>query len=356
MTSTQISSAPTAQAPSLAGSEVERPLFVLGCARSGTSLLSRMIDAHPRIAIPYESHLYNTFYPWLRYYGDLSRRPAQERLLRDIFNTDVFRDWDPQPDLERTLTAIRRPDFHGVVDAILRTWAQGRGKARWGEKTPGHAFWWPQLLQGFPNLQLVHIVRDGRDVAVSWKRARFGPKHTLLLARQWQEYLQVIESFRAALPQDAFFQVRYEDLLADPEGVLRRLCRFLGEDYSPQMLAFYKGAADYRTDRSNLENLKKPLLAQNRDKWRKQMSARELRLFEAVAGRTLERYGYERALPQARLYPLEAFACRWIEHPPLKAWAMLKNTKGQIDAWRRTCIYLRLRLRLGPGLEKPSAG
>ena len=324
----------------------KRPIFIFGCPRSGTSLLSRIIDCHPRIAIPYESHFYNTFYPWLKYYGNLHLPRNRYRLIDDILSTEVIQDWTPLPERQQTFEAIQSYDFDGIVDALMSTWASAQGKQRWGEKTPAHVFYWHEILQAFPNLQVLHIVRDGRDVALSWKRARFGPKHIYPLAQKWVQYLQTVETLKSTLDDDSFLELRYEELLLKLEPVVRTICRFLGEEFTPNLLTFHTLGTAYPTDKQNQQNLSKPPLTSNIQKWRTEMSARELRIFEAVAGSTLEHYGYERQLLHPRISALEAMQFRYLEHPPQKLYAMLKNRKGHIDALRRLKIYLRLRARL----------
>ncbi len=324
----------------------ERPIFIFGSARSGTSLLSRIVGAHPRIAIPFESHLYNTFYPWLKYYGDLNLAKNRERLVDDILSTEVMRDWYPRPDRQLTLEAINRFDFHGVIDALMRTWTRSEGKERWGEKTPWHIFYWREIMSGFPQAQVIHIVRDGRDSALSWKRARFGPKHIYSLATKWVHYLDIVEELKPTLNEKSFLEVRYEDLLAQPEAVIQKICDFLGEEFAPEMFAFNENSAPYLTDIQNQTNLSKPLLTNNSGKWRTEMTERELRIFEAVAGSALERYGYKRELPPSQISPWEAMKFKYIEHPPRKIKSMIENRKGHIDGLRRLKIYLRLRLGL----------
>ncbi|NEQ76179.1 MAG: sulfotransferase [Okeania sp. SIO2C9] len=329
----------------------ERPIFIFGCPRSGTSLLSKLLNSHPRIAVPFESHVYKTFYHWLKYYGDLNLPKNRERLLDDIFSTGPLADWSPYPNRENTIKAIQRYDFHGIFEAIMFTWAKDRGKQRWGEKTPAHLFYWREILNGFPNLQVIHIVRDGRDCALSWLKSRMGPKHIYLAAWGWVKHLEVIEELKILLAQNSFFEVRYEKLLLNPQQVLKQMCAFLVEEYTPEMLNFYKDNAPYRTDKQNLQNLSRPIISSNTEKWRTQMTERQLRIFEAVAGPTLERYSYQRELAKPQISNLERLQFQYIEHPLRKFLAMMKNRKGQIEALQELKIYLNLRL----GLNSPTS-
>jgi hypothetical protein len=311
----------------------ERPLFIFGCGRSGTSLLSRMLDSHPAIAVPYESHLYNRIYPRLRPDADLGDARTRERLLAEILRTSDFAHWNPAPRMEAVLAEVRRADFHGLVDALLRSWTRSRGKRRWGEKTPHHTLVWRLIYEGFPNLQVLHMVRDGRDVALSFREAPFGPKHVYQAARHWARHVDAAEEARAALGAEGFLQVRYEDLLAAPEPELRRICGFLGEPYEPAMLEYHRREDAYPTDERNTGALRRPVQAGNREKWRAALTPRELRIFEAVAGAQLERYGYPRAAPAAELSRWEELSCRYLEHPPRRLLGMLRARRRGVSFW-----------------------
>lgn len=327
----------------------DSPLFIFGCPRSGTSLLSTMLGTHPRLAIPYESHLYDTIYPIVRRYGEPCRQAARLRLVSEILRTEHIRRWTPAPSLPRTIEAIERYDFHGIVEGVMRAWAGSQGKARWGEKTPQHTLCWRTIAAGFPGLQVIHLVRDGRDVALSYKTAFFGPKHVYSLARRWLEYLAAAEGARAALGEQAFLQVRYEDLVSHPELELRRICSFLGEGFAPSMLAFHQDSHIYHSDQRNARNLRLPVMSHNSGKWCTGMAPREVRIFEALAGAALERYGYERALPHPRISAWESLSCRYLEHPPRRFSAMLKNQQAR----RLALEKLRLHLSMLAGLADP---
>ncbi len=316
------------------------PFFIFGCPRSGTSLLRKMLGTHPNLAVPGESHLYDNIYPIVERYGDLSHSPTRTRLVTQILRTDHIRKWTPAPSASETLGAITRHDFHGIVEGLLRAWTSARGKARWGEKTPQHTLCWRRILTGFPGVQVIHLVRDGRDVMLSYRSAVFGPKHVYPLAVRWQRYLAAAEEAHAFLGEKAFLQVRYEDLVAAPETELRRICDFLGEEYTPLMLAYHQDHKACRSEQRKTDNLSLPIMSHNTGKWRTQMTDRDLRIFEALAGSSLERYGYERALVGPRISRWEALACRYLEHPPRKVSAVLKSRQA------RRLVLQRLRLHL----------
>jgi hypothetical protein len=321
------------------------PFFIFGCPRSGTSLLSRMLAAHPKLAVPYESHLYDNIFPIVQRYGDSRRRSARARLVSEILRTAYIRRWTPKPSLAETLEVIQRDGFHGIVEGLMRAWAASQGKSRWGEKTPQHTLCWRDIWAGFPGLQIIHLVRDGRDVALSYKKAFFGPKHVYPLARRWRNYLAAAEEARANVGDQAFLQVRYEDLVTEPERELRRICRFLGEEFAPAMLSFYQGGQTFHLEQRTAQNLKRPVMTQGIGRWRAGLTAREVRIFEALAGTYLEQYGYPRSLDYPRISAWEALSCRYVEHPPRRFSAMLKNSDGFRLAWEK----LRLRVCLSVG-------
>jgi hypothetical protein len=327
---------------------MESPVIIIGAPRSGTSLLSQIIGSHPAIAVPYESHFYETFMPWFRYYGDLQQRGNRERLVRDVLQTAMLRHWVPRVDQQAALTRIEanaRFDPDGIFAGIMEAWSAAQGKRRWGEKTPVHVFFASHIAAKFPDAKFVHIVRDGRDVAVSWMRARFGPKDIYHAATGWLSFLAAARNLEATLDPARFFELRYEDLLRDRQSQTRQICAFLGEDYAAGMLDFHRFEGRYPTDARNRKNLARPLIGNNTGKWRRRLSPREIRIFEGVAGEALERNGYERVARNATVSALERLRAK-ATHPVKRTFAMARNTQGQMDGLIRTLIYLRLRAGL----------
>jgi len=322
----------------------DNPIFVYGCARSGTSLLSRILNSHPNISVPYESHLYNTFAPWLKHYGDLNTEKNRLNLINDM--STVLHDWTPNIDPIAALNATTQYDFDGIIDGVMYSLAQKEGKSRWGDKSPWHVFYWKEIYKAFPNAKIIHIVRDGRDSSASWQKARFGPKHFLVLAERWRDYLLTVDECRAVIAPENFLDIQYEEILKDPELTIKKICSFLGEEYSPEMLEFHKNKTPYPTDKTNLANLTKPLMQDNAQKWKKNLTKDEIRIFEAIAKKQLEQYNYEVSNPQAHISATAKFFIHYVTHPLLRLLSMSKNLKGQSDGFIKLSVYLKRRLSL----------
>jgi hypothetical protein len=244
-----------------------------------------------------------------------------------------------------TLSRLEKNDFHGIVDGLLRGWAALVGKARWGEKTPQHTLCWRTILSGFPNAQVVHLVRDGRDVMLSYRSAFFGPKHVYPLALRWRQYLSAAEEARTALGEARFLQVRYEDLVRAPERELRRICAFLDEEFTTDTLNFYRQRRAVSPDCRNSEGLLQPVMSDNTGKWRANMTPRELRIFEALAGDCLERLDYESTQPAPSISRWESLSCRYFEHPPRYLSSMLRNQQAHRMVVQRLRLGLSLIVR-----------
>ncbi|MEO1037782.1 MAG: sulfotransferase [Pseudomonadota bacterium] len=326
----------------------EQPVFIFGAPRSGTSLLSRILNAHPQLCIPLESLLYSTFWPIRHSYGELNDDGNAERLLRHMLRWRPMLDWQPAVTFDDAIRHLDRRDFHGVFRAILMARAAQDSKPVWGEKSPWHAFYWREILDGFPSARVVHIVRDPRDICLSWKKARQGQRHVYPLAGRWAAYQDTMSDVRTGWPNDAFYEVRYEALIEQPESTCRGMCEFLGITYDTAMLAFHEHAARerYNTDVTNEANLARPVLATNAGKWADELGDDEIRWIEAVAGPHMDAYGYSRSLTDPQISGAELALIRYLTNPISRIAGMVQDTQGQREGLQKITFPLLARLKL----------
>jgi hypothetical protein len=275
-------------------------VFIVGCPRSGTTLLRRMVDAHPDIAVIDETHWITHLYERRR--GVTADGLATPEILEHLRGDRRFARLElPWPAVERVLDGAR--DYAAFVSGVFDQYGALHGKRLVGDKTPGYIRKIPTLRRLWPNARFVHLIRDGRDVALSvaaWKKSdrlfaeyRGWPDDPWTTAALWWERsLRLGREAAAALPPGSYREMRYEALVSDPQGECRALCGFLGLEFDPAMLRFHEG----RTRRHPRYTTKQQWLPPTgglRD-WRTQMPAEVLESFESAAGDLLDELGYPR--------------------------------------------------------------
>src|SRR4051812_12229565 len=149
----------------------DRPIFVVGCPRSGTTMLQLMLHAHPRIALPPENRFVLPAYQRRHEFGDLHDPARRRDLARWMISTRQFGDLGL--DEQRVIDAVvgAPPTLGSAVGTVFRLYAQRFGKPRWGDKRPAYLRSLPALLRMFPDAQIVNIMRDGRDCVASLNEA-----------------------------------------------------------------------------------------------------------------------------------------------------------------------------------------
>jgi hypothetical protein len=323
------------------------PFFILGAPRSGTSLLSRMLDSHPAIAVPDETKIFETFLPLLPLYGDLREPRRLRRLVEDILGWRWMRRLPGLPAADAVVERVARPDLGAVFAAVLDSWSQGQGKAHWGEKTPSNLYYWADIHAAFPHATVVHVLRDGRDVAISQIRAPFGPKTMVSAAERWNFFVAGVRALGQRLGPERYREIRYEDLLASPRETIETILTLVGEPFDPAVLRFHQRQRPVGTDPINDRNIQRPLQVTNSGKWGREISPRDLEIFEAIAGPTLDACGYPRASAAKPMTSLESAIHRYLRHPTSRATAMLRNRADIAEGLERQWLKWRLRAAAG---------
>jgi hypothetical protein len=279
--------------------------FVVGVGRSGTTLLRLMLDAHPRLAIPPETH----FLPELIATG--RTRMSAAEAVEVIASVRQWNDFGfGRAELE---DALRPQEPLGAAEAIrgfYAAYAGRHGKERWGDKTPIYVESMPTIGEALSEARFVHLIRDGRDVALSrstWSEGE--PPDPVKAARRWRRRIERAREDSRRVRH--YLELRYEDLVADPEAALRRVCEFVELEYDPAMLAYHEraeerlselgdlpatGGKDHRSGEDRLaihELTKEPPKRERIARWRTEMSPEDLRAYEGEAGDLLAELGYE---------------------------------------------------------------
>ena len=267
-------------------------LLIIGFPRSGTKLLRAILCNHEQIFLTHElvflPHLLTN---WDRY-GDLSVFENFERMHRDIMNTDYF-----FAKVSRGDKAISAQEWYklcatfdpvGVFSAVIRreTGAPDSPAVWLGDKSPNYTTHLLAIKRGIPEAKVVHIVRDGRDAALSARKV--WRKNIYRFVQRWADGMRRLQDDLRRFPANDVLEVRYEDLLTGPDDAVRRLLDFLGLDYQLDVLKLHKPPENRGDTRYESQ-----IVGDNFGKYKAQLSERQIRRMESVSWDMLKHYRYE---------------------------------------------------------------
>lgn len=284
----------------------ERPVFVIGNPRSGTTLLRLMLTSHPDVCIPQEAG----FALWL--YPDFAGwTPADgvDGFLTELLDTRKFHHWGlTRPAVEAFLGEAKPEDYGGLVAAVYRCYmsAVSPNAVIWGDKNNFHVTEVPAIRRLFPRSRFVHIVRDGRNVAASYRElggrdftsvyAPDLPQDVAAIAAEWSSNVAGVERAFEDVEEGDTLTIRLEDLQDTPEPVLSEVCALLGIAFSEAMLHFATLAGSPAGEPGEFAEWKAknrlPVQASDAERYRRELTLEEIATFEAVAGETLRHHGY----------------------------------------------------------------
>ena len=270
-----------------------RPVFIVSAPRSGSTLLRLILDAHPDLAVPPPGWLFDLVYPYLYSYGNLGDEANLLSLAEDILATPTVQKWPLTMRPVDLVAAAKSRSFAGLYEALHVAYANLENKKRWGEKTPRNAFWIDEIRELFPDAQFIHIVRDGRDMAIDISDSVLLPYSVYSGANLWQRYVLAIRDSGSRLSASAFCEIRYEDLCADPMSTIRRICSFLGEDFHAAMLApnRTKSAQNWSSHPLHAKT-SEPISTRYCDMYKTRLPPEDVEALEALIGDSLQLFGY----------------------------------------------------------------
>jgi hypothetical protein len=279
---------------------------MIGTQRSGSNLLRLMLNQLKGVSAPHPPHILERFMPLLPAYGDLNVTENFAQLVEDVC---LLVEYNPVPwtgiTLDRKIIGQRvtNPTLPEIARVIYELKAESEGAGIWMCKSMANIRYAEELEKYAEKPLYLHLFRDGRDVALSFKKAIVGEKHMYHIAKQWKTEQEASIKLRELLGAERVVQVKYEDLLGQPQKVLAELCSFIGAEYSDAAMEYHQSDESKETANSGLmwQNVVKPVLSDNHNKFLKELSEEDILIFEQVAGDTLEKLGYKRYLPNEKV-------------------------------------------------------
>ncbi len=276
-----------------------KPIFMIGTQRSGSNLLRVMLNQLNEIASPHPPHILTRMMPLMEFYGDLAREENFKMLADDVCKLVEINpvNWEnvvfAREDVisrcfENSLIAL----YGAVYDICAESW----GAQTWCSKSLENIEYVDLIESYFEKPRYIYLYRDGRDVALSFRKAVVGEKHMYNIAKNWAKTQTIGLDLMAKIDSSRFFAVSYENLLNQTEETARRLCKFLDVPFSDQMLEFHRSKEAKRAAESSAlwGSLTMPVIKNNTQKYLREVSQEDITIFESVAGTVLDNLGYDR--------------------------------------------------------------
>jgi hypothetical protein len=334
--------------------------FILGRPRSGTTLLSTILDAHLNIIVPFESSIiinlhskYGKITKWNKdilaeFYHDLSQQRKFEGwpMKREVLKADI-------------LNSPENVTYQELIKTIylhFKSYYEKEEIEIIGDKNPIYSFYGKKLLEIFPEAKIIHIIRDYRDNILSIKKVNFEAPVTALLAHRWKIANKKIEKLSKKYPNQ-YYLLKYEELVSDSEQEIKKICTFLNVSFQESMLNFHQAKDKVLKDFSKKEidkyhsSLYQPINTRKVGIWKKKMRERNVKIADSINQLYAEKYGYEPrytislssliiSLPWIIYSHFSLINRKIVDHLPFKMKNRIRN-KGPILAFLFNKLYRR---------------
>lgn len=292
----------TATATALAATSP--PTFLFGMERSGTTLLSMMIGAHPQIAVPLATTgMWVDFAERLDSFNQLARREDVVRLVDEIRAHERIALWDAALDRTALLEDLPLGDYGAIVTRFHGEYARTKGKPHWANVDIATLDNMDLVNSWFANARFLHIIRDGRDVALSHQTMPYGAGNIAECARAWADRTTTNVKMGRILGPRRHMTIRFEDLVLDTQASLERICDFLGVPFDDSMLRYGDMVKEKIPENRRWlwPSISRPPQESKVGQWRQHMTRSQRIVFEGLANRALKAWGYEtyEAIPKS---------------------------------------------------------
>ena len=281
-----------------------QPVQIIGTQRSGSNMLRLMLNQFSQVTAPHPPHILQRFYPMLPVYGNLEYSSNMSHLIDDVCTLIELNPvpWHIQLNRNHIQNLCKKNSLFEIFRVIYNLKAEQEEATYWVCKSMTNVNY-SAKLESFEQKPLyIHLIRDGRDVSCSLQKTIVGDKHIYNLAEFWKREQQACINLQNFVGKNRIIQVKYESLIQTPEKEMNRISHFLGIQYTQDIFNFYKSNESIETAQAGKmwNNLTKPILNNNFNKYKKQLSKADITLFEHIAGDMLLKLNYNLDFPIER--------------------------------------------------------
>lgn len=278
------------------------PIFIGGLSNTGKTLLRLSLSSHPNVAMTRRTYMWTRFYGR---FGPLVQPDNFERCLNALLQLKDVRVLEPDVDRIRNEFWHGEPTYGRLFALLHEQFAERIGKSRWGEQEGRIEHFAEQLFAAYPSAKVIHMIRDPRrrfEDTLLDSPPRMRPGQVAVETRRWVDSARQARRNREMYPA-GYTVFRYEELISQPEGALRRICSFIEEDYSPAMIT-HEGAFRFGRPTGEITETAPGSRPGSRSSAKPPvLSPRELALLQSLAGREMAAWDY--APEPVRLSPAE---------------------------------------------------
>jgi hypothetical protein len=274
-------------------SQATPQVFIVGMARSGTTLLSEILNTHSKIAVSPETHYF------CKYWLNSERHSLKRRIIltKKFLASSEFKQFgftaEEENEIKHEILEALKGGQKEILSNILTHYRLKKNKPNWAEKTTAHLMHIPEIADLFPASKFICITRDPRDVCLSLKKVPFNPGSPISIARRWKRYAKRTSMYRDAY-KDIFLELKYEEFVEYPEPVIKSICGFLRIDYESDMIGSSRVPGTFSKDQECWKiKAAGPIDKNNFGKWKKEMRAAEIYFFQQFLAEEMDRYNYE---------------------------------------------------------------
>lgn len=264
------------------------PIFIVGMPRSGTTLVSNLLNASGEIYIPEETHFYDTLKRFKSKYS-IKRNDFDEFKRYYLSDRNFALEYLNLSDKEKKL--LLNYDRVHFLEELIKLKMKGSSFMRWGEKTPIHFEFFDQIKEDFPNAKFIHVIRDPRDVIPSIKKANWAKLFPMkLLLNRYKRAAQLSIKYHCNI-----LTVKFEELLGNPEVITKNIYEFCGLTFRKEVLnTFYlKENLNFSTATEPWkENNERPIDKANAFKWKRGTSSFTIKFIGAYLGKEIKLLQY----------------------------------------------------------------